>query len=173
MWMSADTTPSNAATFTSQTSFYEYPTHVPFINNVQHPLRSTMTVSTSAALPESNRDRLLTALQSLSFRIKHLESQRQVSRSMCVEPMATTSTIACLEQHAGGRSESTRDHGRTEPNEPRRFARSCHRWDERRTRTLSPARRRRRQARVRRRSTSVGHNSAGPSTETFARLRPK
>ena len=73
MWESADTTTSNAAGFNSQTSFYEYPSHKPFINSIHPPLRSAQTISRTVALPESNRDNLLTALQSLTLRIKKLE----------------------------------------------------------------------------------------------------
>lgn len=65
--------------FNSQLSFYEYPTHKPFINTVHQPLRPSHTLSNTAAIPESNRDHLLTALQSLSIRIKKLEGEREVN----------------------------------------------------------------------------------------------
>jgi len=80
MWDSADTTELNTARYTSQLSFYEYPSHKPFINSTYQPLRPSHTLSRTVALPESNRDELLTALQSLSMRIKNLENEREVSR---------------------------------------------------------------------------------------------
>ena len=51
---------------------------------IQHyqPLRPSHTLSRKVALPESNRDQLLTALQSLSLRIKTLENEREVSISI-------------------------------------------------------------------------------------------
>lgn len=82
MWESADTTTSNAAAFNSQMSFYEYPSHKPFINTIHSPLRPAHTLSRTAALPESNRDQLLSALQSLSIRIKKLEHDREVGIRM-------------------------------------------------------------------------------------------
>ena len=70
MWDSANTT----AGWNSQLSFHEYPPHKPFINSTYRTLRPSAT----AALPESNRDHLFTALQSLSLRIKSLEKEREV-----------------------------------------------------------------------------------------------
>lgn len=70
MWDSANTT----AGWTSQLSFHEYPPHKPFINSTYRTLRPSAT----AALPESNRDHLFTALQSLTLRIKSLEKEREV-----------------------------------------------------------------------------------------------
>ena len=79
MWESADTTATNTlAALNSQLSFYEYPSQKPFINSTHQPLRPSHSLSATVALPESNRDHLLTALQSLSFRIKKLESEREV-----------------------------------------------------------------------------------------------
>jgi hypothetical protein len=79
MWESANTT-ANTAGFTSQLSFYEYPPHKPFVNSNYQPLRPSHALSRKVALPESNRDQLLTALQSLSLRIKTLENEREVSK---------------------------------------------------------------------------------------------
>jgi hypothetical protein len=81
MWESANTT-ANTAGITSQLSFYEYPPHKPFVNTTYQPLRPSHTLSRKAALPESNRDQLLTALQSLSLRIKTLENEREVSKKI-------------------------------------------------------------------------------------------
>jgi hypothetical protein len=80
MWDSTDTTAINTAGYNSQLSFYEYPPHKPFINSTYQPLRPSHTLSKTVALPESNRDQLLTALQSLSLRIKTLENEREVSQ---------------------------------------------------------------------------------------------
>ena len=79
MWDSRDTTAINTAGYNSQLSFYEYPPHKPFINSTYQPLRPSHSLSRTVALPESNRDQLLTALQSLSLKIKTLESEREVS----------------------------------------------------------------------------------------------
>jgi len=79
MWESANTTTTNTIGYNSQISFYEYPPHKPFINSIYQPLRPSHTLSRTVALPESNRDQLLTALQSLSLRIKNLENEREVS----------------------------------------------------------------------------------------------
>ena len=96
MWESADTTASNAAGFNSQTSFYEYPSHKPFVNSV-HALRSTQTLSRTVALPESNRDNLLAALKSLTLRIKKLEQDREVrlTRGYFLVPYPSSMSI-CL-----------------------------------------------------------------------------
>ncbi len=80
MWDSTDTTAINTAGYNSQLSFYEYPSHKPFINSTYQPLRPSHSISRKVALPESNRDQLLTALQSLSLKIKTLENEREVSR---------------------------------------------------------------------------------------------
>ncbi|CAF0901164.1 unnamed protein product [Rotaria sordida] len=77
MWESANTTVTNGPGYTSQLSFYEYPPHKPYINSIYQPLRPTHTLSKTVTLPESNRDHLLTALQSLSLRIKTLETERE------------------------------------------------------------------------------------------------
>ena len=79
MWDSIETTAINTAGYNSQISFYEYPPHKPFVNSTYQPLRPSHTLSKTVALPESNRDQLLTALQSLSFKIKTLENEREVS----------------------------------------------------------------------------------------------
>ena len=78
MWDSKDTTAMNTVEYKSQLSFDEYPTHNPFINSNYQPLRPSNSLSRKVTLPESNRDQLLTALQSLSLRIKNLESEREV-----------------------------------------------------------------------------------------------
>jgi hypothetical protein len=79
MWDSIDTTAINTAGYNSQLSFYEYPSHKPFVNSTYQPLRPSHALSRTVALPESNRDQLLTALQSLSSKIKTLENEREVS----------------------------------------------------------------------------------------------
>jgi hypothetical protein len=79
MWDSTDASAINTARYNSQASFYEYPPHKPFINSTYQPLRPSHTLSRTVALPESNRDQLLTALQSLSLKIKTLETEREVS----------------------------------------------------------------------------------------------
>lgn len=81
MWESADVTSTNNVGYNSQLSFYEYPSNKPFINTIYQPLRTSHTVSRTVALPESNRDQLLTALQSLSLKIKTLENEREVSKN--------------------------------------------------------------------------------------------
>ncbi|UJR24833.1 hypothetical protein I4U23_006205 [Adineta vaga] len=81
MWESANTTATNMNGYNSQISFYEYPSEKPFINSIYQPLRSSHTQSKTVALPESNRDQLLTALQSLTLRIKTLENQRETAES--------------------------------------------------------------------------------------------
>ena len=83
MWESANTTTTNGAAFNSHLSFLEYPSHKPFINSAYQPLRPSDALSRKVALPESNRDQLLTALQSLSLRIKTLEYEREVRRKKC------------------------------------------------------------------------------------------
>lgn len=83
MWDSRDTTTTTAVNPTghnSQLSFYEYPPHKPFVNSTYQPLRPSQSLSRTVALPESNRDQLLTALQTLSLKIKTLENEREVSR---------------------------------------------------------------------------------------------
>lgn len=82
MWESKDITVPNTAAYTPQLSFYEYPSHKPFANSSYQPLRPSNTISTTVTLPESNRDQLLTALQSLSLRIKTLEYEREVSKKI-------------------------------------------------------------------------------------------
>ncbi|CAF5110527.1 unnamed protein product, partial [Rotaria magnacalcarata] len=77
MWESEDISPTNTAGYNSLLSFYEYPPHKPFINSVYQPLRSSHTLSKTVTLPESNRDQLLSGLQSLSLRIKTLENERE------------------------------------------------------------------------------------------------
>lgn len=77
MWDSKDTTGMNTVDYNSQLSFYEYPSHKPFINSNYQPLRPSNSLSKKVTLPESNRDQLLTALQSLSLRIKNLENERE------------------------------------------------------------------------------------------------
>ncbi|CAF3351900.1 unnamed protein product [Rotaria sp. Silwood1] len=77
MWDSANTTTTNPAGYNSQLSFYEYPPHKPYINSIYQPLRPSHTVSRTVTLPESNRDQILTGLQSLSLRIKTLENERE------------------------------------------------------------------------------------------------
>jgi hypothetical protein len=79
MYKSSNTTAANAAGFNSQLSFYEYPPHKPFINSTNQPLRPSHSLSKTVTLPESNRDHLLTSLQSLSTKIKTLENEREVS----------------------------------------------------------------------------------------------
>ena len=71
---------TNATDYHSQLSFYEYPPHRPFINSTYQPLRPSHTLSRTVTLPASNRDQLLTALQSLSLKIKVLENEREVSK---------------------------------------------------------------------------------------------
>jgi len=68
--------------FNSQLSFYEYPPHKPYINSNYQPLRPSHNLSTTAPLPESNRDQILTSLQSISTKIKALENEREV-RVIC------------------------------------------------------------------------------------------
>ena len=70
---------SNTGGRNSQLSFYEYPTHKPYINTVHQPLRPSFTLSRTASLPESNRDELLKSFQSLSLKIKSLENEREVN----------------------------------------------------------------------------------------------
>ncbi|CAF1236512.1 unnamed protein product [Adineta steineri] len=78
MWESANTTATNTIDYNSQISFYEYPPQKPFINSIYQPLRSSSnSLSKTVALPESNRDQLLTTLQALSLRIKTLENERE------------------------------------------------------------------------------------------------
>ena len=79
MWDSRDTTTINPMGHTSQLSFYEYPPHKPYVNSTYQPLRPSQSLSRTVALPESNRDQLLTALQTLSLKIKTLENEREVS----------------------------------------------------------------------------------------------
>ncbi len=73
-------TPLTTTGFNSQLSFYEYPPHKPYINSNYQPLRPSHHLSKSVSLPESNRDPLLTSLQSLSLKIKTLENEREVSQ---------------------------------------------------------------------------------------------
>ena len=80
MWESANTTATNLNAHNSQLSFYEYPSEKPFTNSIYQPLRSSTTLSRTVTLPESNRDQLLTALQSLTLKIKTLENEREVCR---------------------------------------------------------------------------------------------
>jgi hypothetical protein len=81
MYGSSNTTATAAHTagINSQLSFYEYPPHKPFINSTNQPLRPSHNLSKTATLPESNRDQLLTSLQSLTLKIKTLENEREVS----------------------------------------------------------------------------------------------
>ncbi|CAF3299252.1 unnamed protein product [Rotaria socialis] len=81
MWESEDISPTNTAGYNSLLSFYEYPPHKPFINSVYQPLRPSHTLSKTVTLPESNRDQLLSGLQSLSLRIKTLENERERAES--------------------------------------------------------------------------------------------
>jgi hypothetical protein len=78
MYESSNTTVINTGGLTSQLSFYEYPSHKPYINSTNQPLRPSHQLSKSVSLPESNRDPLLTSLQSLSLQIKTLENEREV-----------------------------------------------------------------------------------------------
>ncbi|CAF1456736.1 unnamed protein product [Adineta ricciae] len=81
MWESANTTATNLNAHNSQLSFYEYPPEKPFTNSIYQPLRSSTTLSRTVTLPESNRDQLLTALQSLTLKIKTLENERERAES--------------------------------------------------------------------------------------------
>ena len=82
MCESPNTTGKNTRCLSSQLSFYEYPPHKPFINSTYQPLRPSDNLSITASLPESNRDSLLTSLQSLSLKIKNLETEREVSHNI-------------------------------------------------------------------------------------------
>lgn len=79
MYESSNTPVTNTGGLNSQLSFYEYPSHKPYINSTYQPLRPSHSLSKSVTLPESNRDQLLTSLQSLSLQIKTLENEREVS----------------------------------------------------------------------------------------------
>ncbi len=79
MYEPSPTPVTNTGGFNSQLSFYEYPTHKPYVNSTHQPLRPSHSLSTTVTLPESNRDPLLTSLQSLSLQIKTLEQQREVN----------------------------------------------------------------------------------------------
>ncbi len=79
MYEASATPMINTGGFNSQLSFYEYPPHKPYTNSTYQPLRPSHNLSTSVTLPESNRDQLLTSLQSLSLKIKTLEQQREVN----------------------------------------------------------------------------------------------
>ncbi|CAF1125805.1 unnamed protein product [Rotaria sordida] len=77
MCESFNTTARSIGGFNSQLSFYEYPPNKPFINSTHQPLRPSHNLSRTVTLPESNRDHLLTSLQSLSLKIKTLENERE------------------------------------------------------------------------------------------------
>ncbi|CAF2868457.1 unnamed protein product [Rotaria sp. Silwood2] len=77
MCESTNTTARSTGGYNSQSSFYEYPSHKPFINSTHQPLRPSHNLSKTVTLPESNRDQLLTSLQSLSLKIKALETERE------------------------------------------------------------------------------------------------
>lgn len=77
MYEPSATPVNNIAGFNSQLSFYEYPAHKPYTNSTYQPLRPSHELSTTVTLPESNRDQLLTSLQSLSLKIKTLENERE------------------------------------------------------------------------------------------------
>jgi len=79
MYESSNTTVTNTGGLNSQLSFYEYPSHKPYINCLHQPLRPSHNLSKTVSLPESNRDPLLTSIQSLSLKIKTLENEREVS----------------------------------------------------------------------------------------------
>lgn len=79
MCESSNTTDRATGRFSSQLSFYEYPTHKPFVNSSNQSLRPSHSLSKTATLPDSNRDQLLTSLQALSLKIKTLEHEREVS----------------------------------------------------------------------------------------------
>ncbi|CAF2323120.1 unnamed protein product [Rotaria sp. Silwood2] len=105
MWDSANTTTTNTVGHNSQLSFYEYPPHKPYINSIYQPLRPSHTLSRTVTLPESNRDQLLTALQSLSLRIKTLENERERAELNLRE---LTDNIHCP-RHSRGDSQRTYD----------------------------------------------------------------
>ncbi|CAF1027493.1 unnamed protein product [Rotaria sp. Silwood1] len=77
MCESSNTTARSIGDYNSQLSFYEYPSHKPFVNSIHQPLRPSHNLSRTVTLPESNRDQLLTSLQSLSLKIKALETERE------------------------------------------------------------------------------------------------
>ena len=77
MYEPSPTPVNTTAGFNSQLSFYEYPAHKPYTNSTYQPLRPSHELSTTVTLPESNRDQLLTSLQSLSLKIKTLENERE------------------------------------------------------------------------------------------------
>ncbi len=79
MHESSNTTVTNTGVVNSRLSFYEYPSHKPYINSIHQPLRPSPNLSKTVSLPESNRDQLLTSLQALSLKIKTLENERKVS----------------------------------------------------------------------------------------------
>lgn len=83
MCESTNTTARSGGAFNSHISFYEYPSHKPYINSIHQPLRPSYDLSRTVSLPESNRDPLLTSLQSLSLKIKTLEQEREVSHKTC------------------------------------------------------------------------------------------
>ncbi|CAF3279223.1 unnamed protein product [Rotaria socialis] len=77
MCESINTTARSEGGLNSQLSFYEYPPHKPFTNSIHQPLRPSHNLSRTVTLPESNRDQLLSSLQSLSLKIKTLENERE------------------------------------------------------------------------------------------------
>ena len=92
----------------SQLSFYEYPSHKPYINSVRQPLRPSFALSRTVSLPESNRDELLQSFQTLAVKIKNLETEREVreNRLISLSGRWPSNLLACRRKFSSANQRS-------------------------------------------------------------------